>query len=174
MTTRLDLDQLRRGLMAQLVLETEGNCWFAVQPPSGQIITKTLGNCDPTIQQMTYARDLLTALNRHVDFDGSWIVAWCDPVPIRLDAGLVAWQPDRLLWMFKDKDFDTPFLVDTEEPLWRLLPTPVEDRVQAAALARQEYLSIIADVGITRGQMRKRAQGEGPRDKSIRVIPMVG
>jgi hypothetical protein len=175
MTARLDLGALRFGLMRQLLLETQGNCWFAVQPPSGQIVARSVGLCYPTPQQSLYAKDLLVALNKHVDFDGSWIVAWTDPVPTVIDNGMaVVHVPERLIWLYKDKDCDTPFLVDTEEPMWRLLNEPIEDKVQAAALAHQEYRSIIADVGIRPDQMRRRAQGEAARDPSIRVIPMVG
>lgn len=184
MASRLDLGRLYLRLIDDIVTQCGDAFWFVTAASNGRRIeadtNRAGGPIYPVLQQKQWARDLLERLNRHVDFDGSWIVAWSDPVwivpPPGFDLtgmGIRRPIPTRATWMHKDADGDVNFAIDTEDSLTDILRSDPDERVEHAAVARQEYLSVLRDVGIDARHMRKAALGEKPKDPRIRVVPFV-
>lgn len=182
MPARLELQRLYLKLADDLLTQCGPAFWFVTAATNGKHIegdTNRAGHAIfPIVAQKQWARDLLTRLNRHVDFDGSWIVAWSDPVmvvpPAGYDlsgAGRMRPIPARCSWLHKDADGDVNFVVDTEDSLTDILRSDLDERVQHAAIAHQEYRSLLKDVGIDKRNMRKAALGQAPTDPRIRVVP---
>lgn len=173
MPVRLDLKQQLAGLLGTLFRETDGNLWLALETEQGTMIERTIGVCMPLPIQTLYAKDCLRALNQHADFDGCWIAAWADVSEEYLPGAGFMQQPQRLIFLFKDTESDTPFLMDTDEPLPRIVGTPPLQRVEHAIQAREAHRELLRDVEIRPSQMRRRVQGEAPADPNLRVIPYV-
>lgn len=180
MAARNEPGVMRRRLLEQIGDECGDDAWFTMEDPRG-FLEGQVGHVHLIPQQQTWARDLCRALNKHADMDGAWVVAWCDPVMVDPPLGLVPGTfgmrlpiPSRAVWFHKDRDGDVNFCVDTEDKLTDILRGSIDERVEHAVVAWQEWKSILADVGIDGRNMRKAALGQAPADPKIRVVPFVG
>ena len=178
MAGRLDRRRLYLSLVEQIMDECGADAWFTMQDESGRPHDHQYGAIHVPAPLRVWARDLCAALNKHVDFDGAWIVAWGDPVMVEPPLGIMTNVigiprpiPSRAVWMHKDADGDVNFAVDTEDSLRDILGSDILERVEHAAVARQEYLSMLRDIGVDARHMRKAALGEAPRDPRIKVVP---
>lgn len=182
MPSRLSLDTLSISLLGQLAYEAnDGPFWCAVEGDGGEVRMKIIKADNapavlPTAGQKIYALDTLRALNKHADFDGAWVVMWCDPA-LRPDPDAILGyrlEFERLGMMHKDRDSDRNVFVDNTMSMAELLSSPVSDRVQAAWSAFTNYRKLTKDVGVRPDQTRKAAQGEASVDPRVKVVPFVG
>jgi hypothetical protein len=162
-----------RSLVSQINDEGQGAGWWCAMKVDGKLVTRERGQCSPLVTQRVVAVRLLEALVSKLHFDGTWIVAWCDPSPSLVGGGvLVMPVPQRLVWMHKDKDGDVNVVVDTDDTLDEIVET-LDQRVNDAALAMQKYREIVKDVEIRPDQSRKAAMGQASADPLLKGVPFV-
>lgn len=175
----------RRVAVLDLVGSVMAECgeagWFVMHDENGKAHEHQYGAITTLDPQRQWARDLCAALNREVDFDGSWIVAWADPVMVEPPAGMghqiigIARPiPSRCVWFHMDKDGDVNFSVDTEDPLRDVLGSDINERVEHAAIAHQGFRDLVREVGIDTRHTRKAALGQAPTDPTLKVAPYIG
>jgi hypothetical protein len=76
----------------------------------------------------------------------------------------VAGIPQRLVMLWKDRDGDIPFTVDSEDDLVTMLVAGAEFYAQQAEEAYHGYLDHIRDVDVRPQDMRKATQGQPSAD----------
>lgn len=167
-----DARTIRTALDGQIQAEAHGAYWCAFRA-DGKITTRERGACRPLVPQRVFAIDLLDRLNKHVHHDGTWIVAWCDPVPTPvMDGILVMPIPTRLVWMHKDRDGDVNLVIDADDSLDELVAT-IDQRVDDAAQGMRKYREIMGDVDVRPDQTRKAALGQPSADPKLKRVPLV-
>lgn len=168
-----DFRIIRRALADQVEAEAHGGGYWCAFRAGERLIAKDKGRCRPLVPQRVVAIDLLDRLNREVHHDGTWIVAWADPVETPVAGGLITMPiPQRLVWMHKDKDGDVNVVVDTDDTLDEIVAT-LDQRVDDAAKAMQKYREIMADVDVRPDQTRKAALGQPSADPTLKSVPLV-
>ena len=164
---------IRRALAGQIAAEAHGGGYWCAFRAGGHLVTKEKGRCRPLVPQRVAAIDLLDRLNREVHHDGTWIVAWADPVETMVAGGLLSMPvPQRLVWMHKDGDGDVNVAVDTDDSIEEIAAT-LDQRVDDAAKAMQKYREIMADVEVRPDQTRKAALGQPSADPTLKRVPLV-
>lgn len=124
------------------------------------LVVATAGRILCLPEQQDYARQAAFWL-RDLGHDGRWQVAWTEPtIDVDLEGNVTPDVPSQLTLIWKDKDGDPCITIDVDGTIAEIFAMGWH-RIQGdCEAAYAEYLSFIADVGVTPEQTIKRAQGQ--------------
>ena len=142
---------LQARLLAWFEREGGSRSWIAVLREGGKWHYWQQGEgMEPGADKRSYARTVVSYLNREVHFDGAWVGGWVDE----------GWKRFYLLW--KDQDGDIHIPIDTPPELhWsKLRHWDADVWAEHAANAHQGWKAAQKAIDATPDQQMKLAQGQ--------------
>ena len=162
---RLTNETIIAGLNAQLDAESLEEPWVCFVQTNGDVqVLGIPGRVEPPLDKRMWLMQVLRALNKEVWLDGAWIGAWGD-WGVRHDArdtGLAIREPQRVVIMFKDRDGDVPFTIDSELRWSELLHNGEDSFCNQAIQAHRAYHDWLKEADIKPENMINQAMGEAP------------
>lgn len=134
----------------------DGRHWALMQRSNGDFYSHGHGP-EALPEQVLFAQDMITALNRHLHHEGAWLVTfnqWQKPAP-KMDACYT-----RLTFMWIDKDGDVRFSIEDDRPIWEILTERPEDWLMKCENAWVAWCAAMAALELRQDQTFKQAQGQ--------------
>ncbi|MER8967710.1 hypothetical protein NKI25_18645 [Mesorhizobium sp. M0808] len=158
-----------RRFEREAVLEGGQGWHYAImQRDNGEFIDHNPGSPELAPDQMMFARDLLSLLNRDLHHDGAWVIVFTHPVPGN-SVLLIHAEYHRMCIIFVDADGDPQFTADwvhgesEELDFADVMLSGRESWGQRCESAWQLWKKLMVEViDPAEGQTFKRAQGQQP------------
>ena len=143
--------------------EAEGGdgWWMCFRRTNGEIVEHAAGPMVSAPQRM-FAHDMIGAANRHLHYDGAWLIVFTHPEPAPKDRAVqVEHHPyRRFVIMWLDRDGDIQFPIENDDPFWRALSSGPDWWMEQLVTAHATWKAAIAPLELRRAETFKKAQGQ--------------
>lgn len=159
---------IRRFQAEAAIEEGNGQYYAIVQRSDGSFLDHNPGSPELAPDQMMFARDVLTLLNREIHHDGAWMMVFTNPAAAE-SVLLVHAEYQRMAFLFVDRDGDPQFTIDwvrgggEERDFADVLLSGRESWGNRCEAAWQTWKVLMRDtLAPSPEQLIKRAQGQQP------------